>query len=265
MKLVSVVWVLICLSACQSKTLERANKTVKTEKVEIEKAYPKSIMQVFDAHGGINNWNKYQSLKFEIESVDFNEKNTVNLKSRESLIENKNHFLGFDGKNVWLQAKDTMTFKGNAKFYYNLMFYFYAMPFVLADDGIQYTDAVPLQYEGKTYPGIRISYNVGVGESPEDEYILYYDQDSKKMVWLGYTVTYFSGEKSNKFSLIKYEEWESVEHVFLPKKLQWYKFDNGIVGEKRESTAVFVNAKLSKEIEPLDLFSIKNNAKVVIE
>ena len=32
-------------------------------------------------------------------------------------------------------------------------------------------------FEGKEYPGILISYNSGVGASPEDEYILYYDNE----------------------------------------------------------------------------------------
>ena len=53
------------------------------------------------------------------------------------------------------------------------MFYFYAMPFILADDGIIYEDVAALKFEGKSYPGIKISYESGVGESPEDEYILY--------------------------------------------------------------------------------------------
>ena len=51
--------------------------------------------------------------------------------------------------------------KGIPKFYYNLMFYFYAMPFILADDGIVYEDVKPLDIEGKSYPGIKISYESG--------------------------------------------------------------------------------------------------------
>ena len=73
---------------------------------------------------------------------------------------------------------------------------FLTMPFVLADDGINYQDVEPLVFEGKTYPGIQISYESGVGESSEDEYKVYYDPETNKMTWLGYTVTYFSKEKS---------------------------------------------------------------------
>ena len=71
-----------------------------------------------------------------------------------------------------MKSKDKTAYEGNPKFYYNLMFYFYAMPFILADDGIKYTDAEPLVFEGKSYPGIKISYEAGVGESPEDEYVI---------------------------------------------------------------------------------------------
>ena len=80
------------------------------------------------------------------------------------------------------------------------------MPFVLADDGITYTNVEPLIVEGKEYPGIKISYEAEIGESPEDEYIMYYDADSNKMAWLGYTVTYFTKEKSKDWHFIKYAD-----------------------------------------------------------
>ena len=42
------------------------------------------------------------------------------------------------------------------------------------------------------------------------------------MAWLGYTVTFRSGEKSDSWSFIKYETWEEVNGLLLPKKLTWY-------------------------------------------
>ena len=101
--------------------------------------------------------------------------------------------MGFDGNQVWLDEENDGDYKGNPKFYYNLYFYFYAMPFILADDGINYKDAEPLVFEGKTYPGIEITYNNGVGETPEDRYILYYNATTFNMEWLGYTVNFVEG------------------------------------------------------------------------
>jgi len=152
--------------------------------------YPENISKIFNTHGGLELWNKVQTLAFTMPNPNGNEITTTNLKTRKSLIDMPNHKIGFDGKSVWLLKKDTTSYKGNPKFYYNLFFYFYAMPFVLADDGITYKEAEPLTFEGKTYPGIHISYDSGIGASPEDEYILYYDSDTNKMAWLAYTVTF---------------------------------------------------------------------------
>ena len=116
------------------------------------KIYPENISKIFDAHGGLETWNTMQSLVFTMPKPNGDEITTTNLKSRESLIDMPNHTIGFDGNEVWLLKKDTTAYKGNPRFYYNLFFYFYAMPFVLGDDGITYKDVEPLSFEGKKCP-----------------------------------------------------------------------------------------------------------------
>ena len=82
--------------------------------------------------------------------------------------------MGFDGNSTWLD-QDSTYFKGNVDFYYNLYFYFYAMPFVLGDNGILLEDAKSISFQNKDYKGIKVSYEANVGSSPDDNYILYYD------------------------------------------------------------------------------------------
>jgi hypothetical protein len=178
--------------------------------------------------------------------TDGDEITITDLQTRQSLIKMPHHSIGFDGKDVWLKNQDTTTYKGNPKFYYNLMFYFYAMPFVLADDGIIYEDAMPLVVEDKSYLGIKISYNSGIGESPEDEYILYYDNETKRMTWLGYTVTYFSKEKSKEFHYIKYSNWQKVNGLLLPETLEWYTVEDNKPITKRNEVK-FTDVLLSKD------------------
>ncbi|MBN4085446.1 hypothetical protein JYT89_03790, partial [Flavobacteriaceae bacterium AH-315-B10] len=167
-----------------------------------------------------------------------------------------------NGKELWLLQKDTTTYKGNPRFYYNLMFYFYAMPFILADDGIVYKDAEPLSFDGKDYPGILISYDAGVGESPEDEYILYYNPETYKMEWLGYTVTYFSKEKSKEFHFIKYSEWQTIDGLELPKTLTWYNYENNQPTTKRNDLE-FINVSISKTKPEDSLFEKPKDAKII--
>jgi hypothetical protein len=225
--------------------------------------YPENISKIFDAHGGLDNWNAMQSLVFTMPKPDGDEITTTNLKSRESLIEMPSHTIGFDGDTVWLHEKDTVKYKGyNAKFYYNLFFYFYAMPFVLGDDGISYKEVASLNFEGKEYSGIRVSFGVGVGESPEDEYILYYDTETNKMAWLAYTVTFFSKEKTKDFHLIKYDDWQMVNNLLLPKTLKWYDFENKEVGKFQREMS-FVNVSISQTKPKDSLFKKPENAKII--
>jgi hypothetical protein len=252
----SILFLISCKQSTEKSTYQNEELNV------ITSVYPETMAKVFDAHGGIDGWNEMQSLVFEMEKEGQNEKTTTDLRSRKSLIDAETFMIGFDGTDVWLQEKDTVTYKGNPKFYYNLMFYFYAMPFIVGDDGINYAKTDALEFEGKQYPGIKISYEAGVGESPEDEYVLYYDPETYKMTWLGYTVTYFSKEKSKEFHFIKYADWQTVNGLQLPKTLQWYKYENNLPTTKRNDRH-FVNVSLSKDKPKDSIFEKTDTAKVI--
>ncbi|WP_431135047.1 DUF6503 family protein [Psychroserpens mesophilus] len=259
---------LIALIAFSSCIDDKKNKTVEsidyseTELDVTTSAYPESITKVFEAHGGLELWNEMQTLKFTMAKETGEEVTITDLYTRNSLIKMPKHTIGYDGQEVWLQKLDTTSYEGNPKFYYNLMFYFYAMPFVLADGGIIYEDAEPLDFEGKTYPGIKISYESGVGESPEDEYILYYDSKTHKMAWLGYTVTFFTNEKGKEFHFIKYSEWQNVNGLELPKTLTWYHYENNLPTTKRNDLE-FSDVSLTKMKMKPSIFSKPEGAEVV--
>lgn len=261
MKKIILLALTISIFACRNKTTPTVDYS--EENLDITTSiYPENITKVFVAHGGLDKWNTMKSLEFTMKKPNGDEITTTDLKNRKSLIEMPNHMIGFNGEAVWLKSKDTATYKGNPRFYYNLMFYFYAMPFILADDGINYEDVAPLVFEDKTFPGIKISYESGVGESPEDEYILYYDSETHQMTWLGYTVTYFSKEKSKEFHFIKYSNWQTVEDLVLPETLTWYKYENNLPTEKRNDLQ-FTDIKISKEKPEQDVFEVPEGAVIV--
>lgn len=261
MKNISLLLLVTVLFISCKQDTKKNNSSEETIEV-ITKMYPKNISKIFDAHGSFDTWNSMQSLEFTMPKPDGDEITTINLKSRESLIKMPNHTIGFDGNELWLLKKDTISYNGNPRFYYNLMFYFYAMPFVLADDGIVYKDVEPLTFEGKDYPGILISYEAGVGESPDDEYILYYNPETYKMEWLGYTVTYFSKEKGKEFHYIKYGAWQDIDGIKLPKTLSWYNYENGLPTTKRNDVQ-FVNVKLSKNKPIDDMFKVPDTTMII--
>lgn len=264
-KSIIVIIAVILLSCKNDKSSEGVESSIDYSETELDvttSTYPESISKVFDAHGGLDTWKAMQTLKFKITKESGDEVTTTDLYNRKSLITMPKHSIGFDGEQVWLQKKDTTSYKGNPKFYYNLMFYFYAMPFILADDGIIYEEANPLEFEGKSYPGIKISYQSGVGESPEDEYILYYDSETNKMTWLGYTVTFFTKEKEKEFHFIKYSEWQNVNGLELPKTLTWYNYENNMPTTKRNDLE-FSEVRLTEMKMKASVFSKPEDAEVI--
>ena len=234
-KVTYLLAILLSFAACKNdkkETLENDDITNISEEIQ-KKEYPKDVAAVFIAHGGIDTWNAINNLCFEMESKGGTETHVTSLKNRLSKIEHKDWAIGYDGTNVWLQQHKEDVYKGNARFYHNLMFYFYAMPLILSDDGIIYETLQPTELDGKTYNAVKISYESGVGDSSEDEYIVYSDPETNKMVWLGYTVTYRSGEKSEDWHFIKYDKWQDVNGLLLPEKLTWYNVKDGKPTDER--------------------------------
>ncbi len=220
MKKLILLLTLLAAVSCKKTTKNEVEKI--TNKNLIKKSYPKELEIIFQNHGGIENWKKNSILSFS----KGKETHTINLKNRKTVIKHPDYSLGFDGKEVWLKEEKKGSFKKTPTFYYNLYFYFYAMPFVLADDGIVYQKAKGIKYNRLTYPGIKISYKDNIGNSSKDNYILYYHPKSLQMKWLAYTVTFKSKRTSDKYRLLKYDERQNVNGLVLPKKLIWYKKDN---------------------------------------
>lgn len=246
-KITLVILGLFLIVACNND--QKKAKTAETTQEEVKvatKKYPKNLQKIFDAHGGIDNWNNAQTLVYELVKLAATEKHTTDLHSRKTRLEGKNFTIGYDGKDVWLAQKDTTAFKGSARFYHNLYFYFYAMPFVLGDDGITYNETKSLSYEDVLYPGYKISYGDTIGDSPEDNYFIYYNPETYQMEWLGYTVTYFNGKPSTRVSYIRYSDWQKVNGILLPKTLTWHKTKDGKVMGVRNAVE-FTNVSLTNK------------------
>lgn len=217
--------------------------------------YPETITKILDAHGSLDNWKQYQTLSYEMGE----EYQIIDLKNRREKIEGSNFTMGYDGSQIWVKS-DT-SYKGNPIFYKNLMFYFYAMPFVLADPGIIYSPTPDLNYNGVDYPGMRISYKAEVGISPQDEYFVHYNAETFQMEWLGYTVTYFSGKKSEQIKWIRYDDWKMIDKVLLPSSMEWYENEENKPKAPR-SRREFSNIKLDMSQAKSSVYAIIEGATV---
>lgn len=263
-----IKYILLCLlvtfnMACMDETKKEKiidTGTLTEEQITLN-TYPQDFFKVLNAHGGLDNWKQYSTLHFDLPKPEGAETHTVDLYKRLDKITAKSYSLGYNGKEVWLMNEDD-SYEGKPKFYHNLMFYFYAMPFVLADEGINYKEIPAMVVDGVSYPGFHISFNNGVGSSSKDEYYMYYDPETYKMKWLGYTVTYFSGAPSHEISWINYEEWTKVGELLLPSAITWYNTENNTINTP-VNTVNFENAGISKNAKPAAFYAKPVNATVI--
>lgn len=220
---------LLLTIACKNNTNSEVTAVEMTsESTEVAKTnYPETIAKVFETHGGIDKWNAMNNLCFQIDGRNGIETHTTDLNSRKAKIETEKYTMGFDGEQFWLSQEDSIYDVNRVKFYHNLMFYFHAMPFILGDDGITYEIVPDIEVDGATYNGTKISYGNDVGYSDNDNYIIYSNPETNQMEWLAYTVTYGKEESSDRYSFIKYADWQDVNGLVLPKTLQWYNVEDG--------------------------------------
>lgn len=247
----------------QKQDQENLDTSMKTDVTSETYNYPETLSLVFEAHGGIDRWKTMNNLSFQMPGRNGVETHITDLNNRWAKIQTDSYALGFDGSNFWLDQEEDVYDPSRVKFYHNLMFYFYAMPFILGDDGITYTDVPALEFEGKMYHGTKVSYENNVGFSDNDNYILYSEPETNQMAWLAYTVTFGKDASSDNYNYIKYDEWQEVNGLLLPKTLQWYNvvdskpttmrnaiiFENVAISETPLETATFTMPKDAMKVE----------------
>jgi len=147
----------------------------------------------------------------------------VDLKSRKETISIEDKYtFGNDGAKVWITpARDSFPSK-NPRFMKNLLFYFVAVPFVFADEGVTVADLGSKEIDGRKYDVIKATFGAGIGDAPEDQYIMYVNPNS---------------------------------HVV------GYKWENETLGEKRYESP-FANVSFSAEKMGDDFFKVPEGAWV---
>jgi hypothetical protein len=262
MKKLGMLVIICILTGCQEKSQKQDGSQdpsmAAPEQENKRNPYPSDFAKVLEAHGGIDHWKKEKTLKFTIGDSEDSQQYIVDLTYRRDKIITLNYEMGYDGKEAWVVNKKE-EYKGNAAFMHNLMFYFYAMPFILADEGLNYSSVEDKRILGKTYKGIQVTFDTGVGASSGDEYILYYDRETHNMEWLAYKATFGADTKPEWYNYIHYDQWLNVNGLILPTSIAWHVVENGEVKEEKNRVD-FNTISLSQTAQPSSFYAKPANA-----
>ncbi|MCR9142882.1 MAG: hypothetical protein NXI24_11565 [bacterium] len=236
---------------------------------------PQALQQTLQTHGGLGEFRSFKGVSYDLTNWPFaavppiNDRQTIDLSNRTVHISGTNsaggaYTLGFDGKEAWID--DPAALGLPARFYYNTPFYFFAMPFVFADPGVTVSPEPDFTNGDKSYRVVKITYGAGVGDSPEDDYILYLDQTSGRIEFAHYIVSYkaLAGGKpaADLERHVVVFDWQSADGLVVPAKFHFHAYDpEKIVGEKLASVGV-ENVKFSKTRPDQALFQKPAGASV---
>ncbi len=247
---------LFMLASCQQK--EKVNTPVTPSHWS---AIPAPMMKGLEAHGGLDKWSEMKTMEFSFPKGEAKELHQVDLPSRKVRISHPDYTVGFDGSEAWVTPSKEAFGSGSPRFYHNLIFYFYAIPYVLADPGINYEVLPDRVLNGKTLDAIKISYNAGVGDAPKDYYIAHFDKETHEFYFLLYTVTYFSGAANENFGAIIYDDWTESNGLKVPQSMRGYKWAADTLGEQRYER-IFSDIKVNATALSDDLFQMPEGAVI---
>jgi len=238
---------------------DAAHGQMDEQTLEPAREYPPLLQKLLGAHGGLSTWKQYQSLEFDLNSELGNsssrQHSVVDLNNRYERIMYADYEMGYNGETYWYHAGSIPDNHPDPKFYINLQFYFFALPFVIADPGTNYEVLEPRTLGGKTYEVLKVTYDEDIGVAPEDQYVLYIDPETYQLHLLLYSVTYFNAENAAQYNALLYEEWQSVQGLLMPLRMVNYVWDqeNQTLGDQR-GYKEFSNVKFSKVPPEKSLF-----------
>lgn len=205
---------------------------------------------VLDAHGDWSKWTNANAMSYAMihETNLTLENHFINLGSRKTRIDGSMFQIGFDGDSVWI-SPNREAFEGNSvRFYHNLYFYFYSIPYIFTDPGVTVEKVADRILNGKTYKTFQAKMAEGTGHSSKDQYFMLVDPATNMIEYLLYTVTYFDNANPT-LSALKYEDYRDAAGIKFPRVLTGYKFENDSTKEIRYQVSFGDILLLEEEFE----------------
>ncbi len=229
--------------------------------------------KAIQAHGGLEKFREFGTVEYDLRNWPFGKNapltdhQVIDLQSRNVFIKSDDYTIGFDGNDVWI-SPDSKTLGLPARFYAFTPYYFFGLPFLFADPGVRLESLGTKKLDSKEYDVVKISFGAGVGDTPEDNYVAYFDKDSKRLRLAHYIVTYplfMEGKQPDQLErhAIVYDEWQEIDGLTVPKKVSFYGWeDEKLVPSSTAPSYSYDNVKFKKERPSPKLFAKPKGTEV---
>lgn len=156
------------------------------------------IAAAITAHGGLENWYSQSPLYFHFNyrpvgdgtvRNSYSHNDYVNARSVHQSVDQEGISYGFDGTNAWKFPADSEP-SVSPRFWSLTPYYFVGLPFVLADEGINFEQLPDAELNGTNYHKVKVTYAAGTGDADGDYYVLWLHPETRQLDALNYIVSY---------------------------------------------------------------------------
>jgi len=192
------------------------------------------VWQAMEAHGGLANWFSNGPISFQFDyqprgkGARRNTSQIVDTWSNKSVhhdMVDKTAAYGWNGKEAWVTMKDTAAFDYNLRFWALTPIYFLAQPFNFDGAGVKLEKLEDKSLDDVLYDAVKISFEQGTGDAPDDYYINYYDKKTHQLKVLRYIVSYpkyFKDGGHSPEKIMTLHDFKSINNITLPTSYKTY-------------------------------------------
>lgn len=234
----------------------------------------KVVWSAMEAHGGLATWygNGPLSFRFNYQPLDgkgqrdsYQTIDTWSNRARHTSAKDSTAQFGWSGETAWIKTKDSTAFAYDTKFWALTPIYFLGQPFILDGAGVNLELLPKTVYKDLTQEVVKVTFDAGTGDAPDDYYILYFQEDTHLLSAIRYIVSYPEYFKDGGHLPEKFMEvigGQTVDGIWFPTdyKTHWLT-DDGKPGEyitKIDVSDIQFKNKLSQ-----DFFEVPNGAQIL--
>ena len=210
----------LSVSCSRLDDVAAAGPTASGETLEVVKA-------MVEAHGGMDAWRAASTVSYE---SSFQRAGAPNPMIAREVIEQgarrayadypgTDMRLGWDGERAW---SENWGMPYPPRFMALLNYYFLNLPWLTHDPGVVLGEpgTATLPDDPTEYKTVRMTFEQGVGDTPDDYYVLFIDPETHLLKACQYIVTYTEilpeGSESTPDHLFIYDELEDVNGLMVP-------------------------------------------------
>ena len=185
------------------------------------------IKEMISAHGGMEKWRSAPTVSFEDHFLQAGAQKptvsqvTVEQGRRRAYLDfpELKARIAWDGKRAWSENWQAPV---PPRFMALLNYYFLNLPWLATDSGVNLNEPGKgkLWDDPTEYITVKMTFDAGIGDTPDDYYVLYIEPKTRRLKACEYIVTYASmlppGAKATPPHILVYESFATVEGLIVP-------------------------------------------------